>query len=383
MLQQQHSSLLRLTLLSLFIALPTQAELLPDRQKIDGWLNDLGGTNHFDESKTIDWGLLLGPFYTPEMGIGIGTALVGLYRIDKNDKETQPSSIGLSGFASSTGAFGVNFTNYNFIDHDQWRLFVSGTLNNIPTYYWGKGYTAGKNDHNKEKYHSQEFEITPRALYRLTDATYIGLGWNFSSINANDPDDGAKHYFQQSIGGQSVINSGMSAYFSYDTRDFLPNAHHGQAFEAVYTYFSPSFGSDTRFQSTQLQYAYYHELTENTVIALDNYARFTTGEVPWDQLSLLGNANRMRGYYEGRYRDNNIFTTQLELRHKLDWRHGIVGWVGTGTMSNKTAELGEGHWLPTTGIGYRFEFKPRMNVRLDFGVGRNSTGFYFQVGEAF
>ncbi|EOD2821557.1 BamA/TamA family outer membrane protein [Providencia stuartii] len=317
------------------------------------------------------------------MGIGIGTALVGLYRIDKNDKETQPSSIGLSGFASSTGAFGVNFTNYNFIDHDQWRLFVSGTLNNIPTYYWGKGYAAGKNDHNKEKYHSQEFEITPRALYRLTDATYIGLGWNFSSINANDPDDGAKHYFQQSIGGQSVINSGMSAYFSYDTRDFLPNAHHGQAFEAVYTYFSPSFGSDTRFQSTQLQYAYYHELTENTVIALDNYARFTTGEVPWDQLSLLGNANRMRGYYEGRYRDNNIFTTQLELRHKLDWRHGIVGWVGTGTMSDKTAELGEGHWLPTTGVGYRFEFKPRMNVRLDFGVGRNSTGFYFQVGEAF
>lgn len=69
MLQQQHSSLLRLTLLSLFIALPTQAELLPDRQKIDGWLNDLGGTNHFDESKTIDWGLLPGPFYTPKWGL--------------------------------------------------------------------------------------------------------------------------------------------------------------------------------------------------------------------------------------------------------------------------------------------------------------------------
>ncbi|MEX6156557.1 BamA/TamA family outer membrane protein [Providencia manganoxydans] len=381
MLQLYH--LQRLALLSLFITLPTQAELLPDRQKIDTWLNQLGGSNSFDESKTIDWGLLPGPFYTPEMGIGVGTALVGLYRIDKSDKITQPSSIGLSGFASSTGAFGVNFTNYNFIDHDQWRLFVSGTLNNIPTYYWGKGYAAGKNDHNKEKYHSQEFQITPRALYRLTDATYIGVGWNFSSINASDPDEGAKRYFQQTEGGRSVINSGISAYFSYDTRDFLPNAHHGQTFETIYTYFSPNLGSDTRFQSTQLQYAYYHELTEKTVVALDNYARFTTGDVPWSQLSLLGNSNRMRGYYEGRYRDNNIFTTQLELRHKLDWRHGIVGWVGTGTMSDTPSELGEGHWLPSIGAGYRFEFKPRMNVRLDFGVGRNSTGFYFQVGEAF
>lgn len=52
-------------------------------------------------------------------------------------------------------------------------------------------------------------------------------------------------------------------------------------------------------------------------------------------------------------------------------------------MSNQARDLGKGHWLPSVGIGYRFEFKPRMNVRLDFGVGKESTGFYFQVGEAF
>lgn len=373
----------RLALFSLFITLSSHGQILPERQQIDSWLSELGGENSFDETKAIDWGVLPGPFYTPEMGLGVGTALVGLYRIDKDDKMTQPSSIGLSGFASSTGAFGVNFTNYNFVDNDQWRLFVSGTINNVPTYYWGKGYAAGKNDHNKEKYHSQEFQITPRALYKLGDATYIGLGWEFSSMNASDPDTGAKAYFAQSVGGRSVISSGLSAYYSFDTRDFLPNAHQGQAFEAVYTYFAPDFGSDTRFQTTQLQYAFYHEITEKTVLAIDNYARFSTGDVPWNQLSLLGNGNRMRGYYEGRYRDNNIFTSQAEIRHKLDWRHGVVGWVGTGTMSDSPSELGKGHWLPTVGVGYRFEFKPRMNVRLDFGIGRNSTGVYFQVGEAF
>ncbi len=373
----------RLALFSLFIALSSQAQIIPQRQQIDGWLSELGGENSFDETKAVDWGVLPGPFYTPEMGLGVGTALVGLYRIDKDDKMTQPSSIGLSGFASSTGAFGVNFTNYNFVDNDQWRLFVSGTINNVPTYYWGKGYAAGKNDHNKEKYHSQEFQITPRALYKLGDATYIGLGWEFSSMNASDPDTGAKAYFAQSVGGRSVISSGLSAYYSFDTRDFLPNAHQGQAFEAVYTYFAPDFGSDTRFQTTQLQYAFYHEITETTVLAIDNYARFSTGDVPWNQLSLLGNGNRMRGYYEGRYRDNNIVTSQAEIRHKLDWRHGVVGWVGTGSMSDSPSELGKGHWLPTVGVGYRFEFKPRMNVRLDFGIGRNSTGVYFQVGEAF
>src|SRR5690606_23601071 len=113
------------------------------------------------------------------------------------------------------------------------------------------------------------------------------------------------------------------------------------------------------------------------------YGRFASGEVPWDRLSELGNDNRMRGYYQGRYRDRNAFSGQLEYRRKLNWRHGYVLWAGTGTMSRDADDLGRGNWLPTVGAGYRFEFKPRMNVRLDFGVGRQSSGFYFQVGEAF
>ncbi|MEQ1974344.1 BamA/TamA family outer membrane protein [Xenorhabdus sp. SGI240] len=371
------SSLLIFTLSS------AHADILPDRQKMDGWLNELGGSNHFDERKKIDWGVLPGPFYTPEMGMGIGVAVVGLYRPDHSDHTSQTSSLGLSGFGSSTGAFGLNFTNYNFLASDQWRLFVSGTLNNTPTYYWGQGYRAGKNDSNKEKYRSQEFAIHPRLLYRITEATYVGLGWNLSSVNASDPDIGAKRYFAQSVGGRSVISSGVSAHFSYDTRDFLPNARHGQAFEIIYSYFSPELGSDHRFHTTQLQFSTYYPLSEKTVLAFDNYARFSAGDVPWNQLSLLGNGQRMRGYYEGRYRDNNIFTTQLELRHKLDWRHGVVGWIGTGTLGDTPSRLGTKHWLPSIGVGYRFEFKPRMNVRLDFGVGKDSTGFYFQVGEAF
>ncbi|MFV9997045.1 MAG: BamA/TamA family outer membrane protein [Arsenophonus endosymbiont of Dermacentor nuttalli] len=372
-----------ITINFLIVFTAAHASMFTERQKIDSWLEKIGGTNSFDETKTIDWGLLPGPFYTPEMSVGVGVVLVGLYRIDRNDKISQPSSLSLSGFASATGAFGLNFNNYNFLSTDQWRLFISGTVNNIPTYYWGKGYSAGKNDHNKVEYRSQEFAIKPRVLYRIIDNTYIGVSWDFSSLNASDLDDRGKNYFAKSTGGRSILSSGISAYFNYDSRDFLPNAQQGQALEVIYSYFSPELASNNRFQSTQLQYSVYYSLSENSVLALDNYARFTSGSVPWDHLSLLGNANQMRGYYEGRYRDNNVFTTQLEYRRKLDWRHGIVSWIGVGTLSDSPSKLGSNHWLPTVGIGYRFEFKPRMNIRLDFGVGRNSTGFYFQVGEAF
>jgi hypothetical protein len=41
------------------------------------------------------------------------------------------------------------------------------------------------------------------------------------------------------------------------------------------------------------------------------------------------------------------------------------------------------NFLPNFGLGYRLEVQPRMNVRLDFGFGRDNFGFYFNFTEAF
>ena len=66
---------------SLFISHTANAQLFPDRQQIDQWLNQLGGSNNFDRSKTIDWGVLPGPFYTPRIrGWGLGSPLLGFIK---------------------------------------------------------------------------------------------------------------------------------------------------------------------------------------------------------------------------------------------------------------------------------------------------------------
>lgn len=95
-----YCNIIRLILINLLIvSTVAYANIFPERQNIDRGLEKLGVANRFDETKTIDWGLLPGPFYTPEMSAGVGVALVGLYRIDKNDKNdkndkiSQPSSI--------------------------------------------------------------------------------------------------------------------------------------------------------------------------------------------------------------------------------------------------------------------------------------------------
>ena len=357
--------------------------ILPSRSDIDTWLGKLGANNSFDPAKGIDWGIMPGPFYTPELGLGIGTAVVGMYRPDPTDHVSQNSTLSLSGYFTSTGALGLTFQNYSFFADDQWRFFADGSLANTPTYYWGQGFSAAKHNHNRQKYTSQAFTLRPSVQYRIAPATYIGVGWSVASEHAADIHRKSRGTLENEAQGTSVMSSGASVNITYDTRDFVPNPHQGQLINLRYTSYSSALGSDSRFDEYETRYSLYHPVNDKTVVAWEVDGHFTQGHVPWNMLPELGNGQRMRGYYEGRYRDRDVVSTQVEYRRKLDWRNGIVGWLGTGTMSPSMHQLGQSTWLPSVGVGYRFEFKPGMNVRLDYGVGRSSSGFYFQVGEAF
>ena len=84
---------------------------------------------------------------------------------------------------------------------------------------------------------------------------------------------------------------------------------------------------------------------------------------------------------------------QIELRQKIYRRHGIVGWIGGGQVWG-TEKFRWGNTLCSFGCGYRFEFKNRMNIRLDYGWGnfgnqnlpwdrKRSSAFLFTASEAF
>ena len=52
--------------------------LLPARQQVDGLLTGLGSDNQFNPHKGFDWGVMPGPLNTPELGLGVGMAVVGM-----------------------------------------------------------------------------------------------------------------------------------------------------------------------------------------------------------------------------------------------------------------------------------------------------------------
>jgi hypothetical protein len=107
---------------------------------------------------------------------------------------------------------------------------------------------------------------------------------------------------------------------------------------------------------------------------------------------MVGTPFDLRGYTWGRYRDYSSVFMITEYRHMFGRNSpnsrgdmygpfGFVVWAGTGSVAEKMD--GFTNWLPNAGVGLRFEVVKRMNLRIDYGIGENSQGFYFSFNEAF
>ncbi len=197
--------------------------------------------------------------------------------------------------------------------------------------------------------------------------------------------------------GLSFFNSGIGASLSYDTRDVPANAYEGIFIEGIATIYNSGFGSDNNFQVYSLQYRHFKELEfigKRKVLAWMLSGRFTAGDVPLTELSMIGSPYDLRGYYMGQYRDKNTILSVVEYRHmfnsensgtlgKIVNKLGFAGWAGLGTTDPDFIDI-EGV-MPNFGAGLRIELQPRMNFRIDFGHNplNNQTLMYFNMTEAF
>ena len=357
-------------------------EPVPFRDRVDGFLSTLGSGDEYDPEKRIDFGIIPGPFYTPEMKLGLGIAAIGLYKVNREDEEERISTLSLSGFGSITGAIGLNVVNHTFFLRDRVRFFVEGRIQDVPEKYWGVGYETNSDDSVEEDYDDVTFQAFPKVYICLLSPLYVGGGFSFIYNRANDTEPGGL-FDEDNPHGTTVYSSGFSLHMMYDSRDYITNPYEGSFFNIDYYDYSKSLGSDSDYQVTELTASSYWGVAPKTILAAQCFLRHADGDVPWTGMSKIGGAHQMRGYWEGRYRDRSMVTSQVELRRKLDWRHGVVFWVGAGAIAPSFDAFDADEILPNAGVGYRLAFKDRSNVRIDLGFGKNEVGFYFNVNEAF
>ena len=345
------------------------------------------------------------PGYTPEQGalLSLG-ALISFrpspfYKIGGKDL-VQRSTIVFNGSYSTTKAITANAKLTSFLLGDQLRVYADVTVKNMPDHYFGVGYEAGKKPEGDSTtaYQRQSFNFLPKFLWRVRPAVLIGPTFDINITTASRVSPGmtADPYYQQF--GAKNKNSGVGAVVQYDSRDVVANAWSGVYVNAQAMGYFDALGSQNIYQVYDLDYRQYRQLgRKGRTLAWTVRTRFTNGEVPWAELSLLASSNDLRGYRQGRYRDKAMAYGIAEYRHQLTsttrasglGRNGFVAWMGVGSLAPSVGELHD--ILPNWGVGYRFEVQPRMSVRMDVGFGKEykTSGdkylpsVYFSFAEAF
>ncbi len=172
----------------------------------------------------------------------------------------------------------------------------------------------------------------------------------------------------------------------WDRRDHILSPSSGSFLE-----FTPVFGlgkadqSPIYFGLVTLDIRDYWKLGENSTWANQFVAQFSMGSVPYRVLPTLGGPLLHRGYYQGRFRDSQLMLVQSEFRQHVIGRFGFVLFGSTGRVypDIRTALLQNMHLAAGGGIRVRVSKNDRTNVRFDYSITPDSTGFYIYFAESF
>ena len=347
---------------------------------ITRFLDYFNDANKNKKHKKFDFSIIGGPHYSTDTKLGLGLVAAGLYRTNPNDTILPPSNVSLFSDVSTVGFYMLGIRGTHIFPQDKYRADYTVYFYSFPCDYWGMGYDMGNDDSNKSEMKRWQARIKGSFLFHLGSNFYIGPMVSYDYVigkNVERPEllDGMDRHTWNLGAGFSTV---------YDSRDVLTYPHQGLYINLTQCFRPRFMGNDYAFSTTELQVDAYQKVWKGAILAEDFRTMLNFGNPSWGMMALLGNSNSMRGYYEGRYRDKHKIEAQVELRQHIWKRNSLTIWVGAGTVFSKFSNIRSRHILPNYGLGYRWEFKKNVNVRLDYGFGKaGQSGFLFSINEAF
>lgn len=325
--------------------------------------------------------------YSPETRIGAGVALSYYFRARQKDRTGRPSLIMPSFIYTQEKQIICDI--YTALYWKEDRYYLSGYLGykKFPDKFYGIGNNTSVSA--EESYTPQIFRLAFSLQRKISNGFHAGIQYEFERNGIiQKENDGllAAGNIPGSAGGYLY---GIGFMLRWDTRQNIFYPTSGKYYQLYVGFFSGAIGSDYDYQRYTLDLRRYFSLFSSSVLALQGYMNITSGRPPFQKLSQLAGRidgqNLMRGYYEGRYRDKNMFVFRMEYRLMPLWgRFGAVVFAGWGDVADKIDNFEWQNVKYSVGAGIRFLIVPeeRLNIRFDLAYGNQSNGMYITIGEA-
>ncbi len=324
--------------------------------------------------------------YTPETKTEIGLVNLFLFYA-KNNRQNRLSEINTFSFYTAEKQYGLWLDHAIYGDGEKWFFLGKGKFQYFPMKYYGIG--IGAPEQGYAVVDNSNIQLRERVLRKIKRNFYVGAEFDFQrmydvSFTKNDPLN-----YTYPRGYQGTSNMGLGMGLVYDNRKNVMNVREGLFAELAYLNYSSSLGSTNSFRSTQFDIRYFRKgINPKDVLALQGSAMLNNGDVPFNQMAMMGGESMMRGYYLGRFRDKNMVAAQAEYRFlpfAFSKRWGTAAFLSGATVAPTPDKILSSQLKLAGGLGARYlVFKSKdIFVRFDIAFTREGNGYYFFIGEAF
>ncbi|MFK7948237.1 MAG: BamA/TamA family outer membrane protein [Saprospiraceae bacterium] len=355
------------------------------------------------EKKSRNFAILPLIFYTPETSLAFGVGGTYSFRF-KDEPETSRPSQFVTGLSYTLENQILSYLSFQLFKNDeQYKIYGEIGFYRYFFYFYGVGNDEDvilNEENNKLTAYREPYDVVfPRiklnALREVSPNLYVGLqGWfdnqRFTGVDSSDLGRLKTGTLTGSDGG---VIAQLGTVVNYDDRNNVFYPTEGHLIELLATFNSKSLGSDFNFQRYAFDAAKYITFKKKHTVALHATGDFIVGDAPFFQLAELGGTKRMRGYFQGRYRDNNALIVQAEYRVPILQNVIKSGFFKDrfkiavfGSLGNVAPTIGEFDLSNTRyayGAGLRFRLTDAgINLRLDYGRTAQGSNFYVTFNEA-
>ncbi|WP_373520039.1 BamA/TamA family outer membrane protein [Aquiflexum sp.] len=327
-----------------------------------------------------NWAFIPALVYSPETSLGLGLRAIRVFRYKEKEPSTlRPSSLPIT-FLYTLNNQAIFTTEINLWANDNKEYFNTRLeLSNFPFKYYGIG---NKPDILEgEPYTTRFAYIHLNYQRRIAPGLYFGPRYEFRVDDIFRRVHGGILETTQVPGYDGQRISGLGLVFNHDTRDNIFQPTKGWLNRLEWMGYASFLGSNFVFNQYTLDFRKYFKTNEKQVLVLQSWWSSTTGNPPFQHLSLIGGSDRMRGFFEGRYRDNHAMVHQAEYRLRLYRNLGMVLFGHTGQVAAQTSDFNWNRFKYGAGFGFRYRLNQEgLNIRLDFAFG-DQRAFYFGLNE--
>jgi hypothetical protein len=356
--------------IGLLLLVPTVRAQSPADSSADGATPDSDG-------RLASWYAFPTLFYTPETRLG-GGATGGIFA----GGASQPSSVQGDVSVTLNAQYAVNLRAERYRRGGRQRFFTEMAVSEYPDVFYGLGPTT--TDAMEETFTDRYVNVLLQMERRVAPGWRVGLRVRGRHDAITEVERSGLLDGPGIPGHDGATIVGIGPVVTRDTRDRLFYPHRGQLVMAYALGHAGWWGSTFDFTRIVLDARQYVPLGHRHVVGLQAYGEAVSGTAPFTVLPRLGGPLRMRGYLEGRFRDDVYATVQGAWRFPLWGRFAGGLFASTGAVAGRLDRFGSDGLEVAGGGGLRFRLNDEgVHIRVDYALSKEGGGLYITAMDAF